>query len=184
MQIHRTVGQLSLNPSVEALLHAFLPHKYVDHTHADSLLILTNQKHGEELIREALGSHVAVLSYVASGLRLAKQVIEQYERDPDVEGIIVINHGIFTFGEDARTSYERMIECVNRGETFIQKGIRGRSLVTPRTDIASVRDVELSAARFAQTVRGVCAHRDSDGGLRRFYVETRSNPDLVKISLS
>jgi rhamnose utilization protein RhaD (predicted bifunctional aldolase and dehydrogenase)/NAD(P)-dependent dehydrogenase (short-subunit alcohol dehydrogenase family) len=183
LQIHK-VGQLAINPSVEALLHAFLPHKYVDHTHADSILILTNQKRGKELVREALGSHVAVLPYAASGLRLAKQVIEQYERDPDIEGIIVINHGIFTFGEDARTSYERMIDCVNRAETFIQKGIRGRSLVAPRTDIASIRDGVLSAARFAQTVRGICAHRASDGGLRRFYVEIRSKPDLLKISLS
>ncbi|UCF83831.1 MAG: bifunctional aldolase/short-chain dehydrogenase [Desulfobacteraceae bacterium] len=184
LQIHRVLGQLSLNPSVEALLHAFLPHKYVDHTHADSILILTNQKRGDELIKEALGRKVGVLPYAHSGLQLAKNVIAQYERDTDVEAIVVLNHGIFTFGEYARTSYERMIDYVNRAEAFVQKRIRKKPLMTPRTDIAAFKDVELSAARFSQTVRGACAHRTSEGSLRRFYVETRSEPDLVKISLS
>ena len=74
----RKVEWLSPNPSVEALLHAFLPHKYIEHTHADSVLILTNQKHGRSLIKKALGSKVAVLPYTMSGLPLAKEVVAQY----------------------------------------------------------------------------------------------------------
>lgn len=180
----RKVESSSPNPSVEALLHAFLPHKYIDHTHADSVLILTNQKHGRSLIKKALGSKVAVLSYTMSGLPLAKEVVSQYEKDTDIEAIVIINHGIFTFGEDARTSYERMIDYVNRAESFIKKEIRGKALITPRTDIASFKNTEASTARVAQTVRGVCAHQASNGSLRRFYVETRNEPDLLKISLS
>ena len=174
----------SPNPSVEALLHAFLPHKYIDHTHADSVLILTNQKHGRSLIKKVLGPKVAVLPYTMSGLPLAKEVVSQYEKNTDIEAIVILNHGIFTFGEDARTSYERMIDYVNRAESFVKKGIRGKALITPRTDIASFENMEAATARVAQTVRGVCAHQASDGSLRRFYVETRNEPDLIEISLS
>lgn len=183
LQINKIVAS-SPDPSVEALLHSFLPYKYVDHTHADSILILTNQKHGEDLIREALGSKVALLPYIMSGLSLAKEVVEQYEKDTDIEAIVILNHGIFTFGENTKTSYERMIDYVNRAELFVQKEIRKKPLITTRSDIAPASDIIKSAARFAQTVRGICAHRSSDGRLRRFYVETRSAPDLVSASLS
>ncbi len=180
----RKIASSSPSPSVEALLHAFLPHKYIDHTHADSVLILTNQKHGRSLIKKALGSKVAVLPYTMSGLPLAKEVVSQYEKDTDIEAIVILNHGIFTFGEDAKTSHERMIDYVNKAESFIKKKIRNKALMTPRTDIASFKNTEAATARVAQTVRGVCAHESSDGSLRRFYVETRNEPDLLKISLS
>ncbi len=180
----RKVESSSSNPSVEALLHAFLPHKYIDHTHADSILILTNQKNGKSLIKKALGSKVAVLPYTLSGLPLAKEVVTQYEMDSDIEAIVIINHGIFTFGEDAMASYERMIDYVNRAELFIKKEMRGKTLMTPRTDIKSFENNENAIARVAQTVRGVCAHQTSDGSLCRFCVETRNEADLLKISLS
>ena len=183
LQIHK-VAASSPDPSVEALLHAFIPHKYVDHTHADSILILTNQKDGEDLVREALGAGVAVLPYIMSGLSLAKAVIAQYERDINVEAIIISNHGIFTFGEEVRTPYERMIDYVNRAESFVQKRILGKPLVTPRSDTIFIKDMLKSAARFTQTVRGACAHQASGGNLRRFYTEVRSEPDLVNVSLS
>jgi rhamnose utilization protein RhaD (predicted bifunctional aldolase and dehydrogenase)/NAD(P)-dependent dehydrogenase (short-subunit alcohol dehydrogenase family) len=174
----------SPDPSVEALLHAFLPHKYVDHTHADNILILTNQKEGEKFIKEALGSRVAVVPYAMSGLPLAKNVVARYELDTNIEAIIVLNHGIFTFGEDAKTSYERMMDYVDRAESFIQNKIREKLLVTPRTDAVSGKHSDVSSARFAQIIRGVCAHRDTDGRLRRFYVETRNTPELVNVSFS
>jgi len=180
----RKVESSSPNPSVEALLHAFLPHKYIDHTHADSVLILTNLKHGRSLIKKAFGSKVAVLPYTMSGLPLAQEVVSQYEKNTDIEAIVIINHGIFTFGEDARTSYERMIDYVNRAESFVKKEIQGKALMTPRNDIASFEINDNAIARVTQTVRGVCAHQVSEGSLRRFYVETRNKPDLLKISLS
>jgi len=180
----RRVESSSPNPSVEALLHAFLPHKYIDHSHADSVLILTNQKHGKSLIKKALGSKVAVLPYTMSGLPLAKKVVSQYEKDTAIEALVILNHGIFTFGEDARTSYERMIDYVNRAEAFIKKELRGKAFMTLRTDIASFKNMEAATARVSQTVRGVCAHQASNESLHRFYVETRNESDLLKISLS
>jgi len=183
LQIHR-ISSPSPDPSVEALLHAFLPHKYVDHTHADSILILTNQKHGEAVVKEALGTKIAILPYAASGLPLAKGVIEEYEKHPDIDAVVIINHGIFTFAEDARVSYEKMVCYVSKAEEYIEKRIQNKPLMTPRPDPASPKNLDSSLIRLAQVVRGACAHPEPSGRLRRFYVETRPEPDLVTASLA
>ncbi len=136
LKIHK-VHFRSPDPSVEALLHAFLPHRYVDHTHAESLLILTNQKHGKELVEEALGPGVGVLPYLRSGFPLAKAAIELYENNPHLEAIVLMNHGIFTFGDEARVSYEKMIRFVQKAESYIEKRIQGKPLCHPRADLCS-----------------------------------------------
>lgn len=182
LQIHK-ISFSSPDPSVEALLHVFLPFRYVDHTHADSILILTNQKKGEDLLREALGEKVGILPYLTPGIHLGKGVLELYEPNPRIEAIVVIHHGIFTFGQDAKTSYERMIEYVSRAETFIEERTRRKVFGTPRLDLSSPKDFPSSVARFNQAVRGACAFRKRDGQLRRFYVEMRNAPDLSKASL-
>ncbi|MEC7724143.1 MAG: class II aldolase/adducin family protein, partial [Planctomycetota bacterium] len=88
----------SPNPSVEALLHAFLPHAYVDHTHANAVLALTDQPNPEEHVRRALGDDVLVLPWIMPGFPLAKAVAEAYERAPACAGIVLAKHGLFTFG--------------------------------------------------------------------------------------
>ncbi|MGD0623739.1 MAG: class II aldolase/adducin family protein [Thermodesulfobacteriota bacterium] len=86
LQIHK-VSFSSPDPSVESLLHVFLPPRYIDHTHADSILILTNQKDGEDFLKVALGEKGVILPYIMPGIRLAKGVVEQYEQNPGVEAI-------------------------------------------------------------------------------------------------
>ena len=183
LQIHKVVAA-SPDPSVEAFLHAFLPPKYVDHTHADSILVLTNQKNGEDVVKDALGPGVAVLPYTMSGLPLAKGVLELYKKHHNLEAIVMLNHGIFTFGGDARTSYDRMIECVSRAEAYIDKMTQRKAIVTLRTDLTRPKDLISHTARLAQAVRGVCAHRDLHGRLCRFYTEIRSGEDVARASLS
>ena len=183
LEIHKLLKS-HLNPSVEALLHAFLPPKYIDHTHADSILILTNQTEGAGLVKKALGPRVAVLPYTMSGLPLAKAVAGQYEKQPDLEAIVIINHGIFTFGEDALTSYERMIAYVDRAEKCVNQRIEGTPLITPRTDFTLAKDAKSLAAHLSQVLRGSCAHKGSDGNLRRLIVEHRSTPELLEVALS
>jgi rhamnose utilization protein RhaD (predicted bifunctional aldolase and dehydrogenase)/NAD(P)-dependent dehydrogenase (short-subunit alcohol dehydrogenase family) len=183
LEIHK-LHRSPLNPSVEALLHAFLPPRHIDHTHADSILILTNQSEGANLIKKALGPRVAVLPYIMSGLPLAKAVAAQYEEKSDLEAIVIINHGIFTFGEEALISYERMIEYVDRAEKHINRRIKGTSLIAPRTDITIPKDIKPLAAHLAQIIRGSCAHQGSDGKLRRLIVDYRDTPDLLDVSLS
>ncbi|MDB6069368.1 MAG: Short-chain dehydrogenase/reductase [Verrucomicrobiales bacterium] len=113
------------NPSIEAVVHAVLPHKFVDHTHSDAVIALTNQPHGAALVRETWGDRVIVVPYVMPGFFLAKAVRElTQEADwSKVEGLILMHHGIFTFGADARESYERMIRLVTEAENALaQRG--------------------------------------------------------------
>ena len=111
------------NPSIEAILHANIPFKYVDHTHADTVVTITNNQKGEALIREIYQDRVLIVPYIKPGFKLAKKIFEM-TRNVDwkkFEGIILMNHGIFTFADDARTSYERMIKLVSLAEDYLQK---------------------------------------------------------------
>ncbi len=120
------------NPSIEAILHAVIPFKYVDHTHANAILALTNAPGGEERVRRALGEGVMVLPYVMPGFDLARQVAEAIRgRDLAADGIeciILLKHGIFTFHDDARESYERMIRYVSAAEDFLTAEAGGASV--------------------------------------------------------
>src|SRR5262245_38808468 len=109
------------NPSVEALLHAFLPHKFVDHTHATAILSLIDQADSEALSRETFGGRLGFVPYIMPGFALAKKAAEVFEKNPVVEGLILDKHGIFTFGDDAREAYERMIEFVTLAEDRLRK---------------------------------------------------------------
>src|SRR5262245_28817971 len=104
------------NPSVETLLHAFLPHKFVDHTHATAILSLIDQADSEALCQEVFGHRLGFVPYIMPGFALAKKAADVFEKNPAVEGLIVDKHGIFTLGSDAREAYERMIEFVTLAE--------------------------------------------------------------------
>ncbi|TMA38370.1 MAG: hypothetical protein E6J79_06950 [Deltaproteobacteria bacterium] len=101
----------SATPSLETLVHAFLPEKFVDHTHADAILALSNQIGGERLVREALGDDVAVLGYVRPGFQLARAVADAYEANAGCRGMVWMRHGLMTWGPTARASYETMIDA-------------------------------------------------------------------------
>jgi len=109
-------------PSVEAILHASLPYKFVDHTHADAVLAVGNTPDGEARIREIYGARVVVIPYVMPGFDLARVCAERFpaEAGPDTIGMVLLNHGIFSFGATARESYERMIELVGMAEAYLQ----------------------------------------------------------------
>ena len=183
IQIHK-IRSSSPEPSVEVLLHAFLPHRYIDHTHADFILALTNQKRWRDLLKEALGPKAAVLPYATPGLPLAKAVSEKFETNPEVEAMVVAQHGIFTFGEDAQTAYGRMIDYVGRAEAFLKEKARRRVFKVPPSESQPQQELNPAVARLNQTVRGTCAFRSPEGLLRRFYTEVRAGDDLVQASLS
>jgi rhamnose utilization protein RhaD (predicted bifunctional aldolase and dehydrogenase) len=86
------------NPSVETLLHAFLPHKFIDHTHSTAVLALTDQPDGEAMVREVYGDRVAYVPYTIPGFALAKSVADVFDKNPKVEGLVLLQHGIFTVG--------------------------------------------------------------------------------------
>ena len=106
-------------PSIETLVHAWIPARFVDHTHADAILALTNQVDGEARVREALGDGVIVLPYVKAGFALAQAAAAAFERQPDARAMVLGKHGVITWGATARESYERMIEVVGDAERYV-----------------------------------------------------------------
>ncbi|SVB91134.1 uncharacterized protein METZ01_LOCUS243988, partial [marine metagenome] len=109
----------SPNPSVETLLHAFLPHKFIDHSHADAILVIADQPNAESLCKKIYRETMGIVPYIMPGFDLAKAAVEVYEKSPDVKGLVLINHGLFTFGDTAKESYDRHIEAVQQAEDFI-----------------------------------------------------------------
>ena len=111
----------SPNPSVETFLHAFLPFKYVDHTHSDAILNLTNRPEGLNFCNKIFGNKVSIVPYVMPGFILAKKINEVYSKNPNINCLILMNHGIFTFADDAKEAYSLMIKYVSRAERAIKK---------------------------------------------------------------
>ncbi|MBE9562926.1 MAG: class II aldolase/adducin family protein, partial [Proteobacteria bacterium] len=111
------------NPSVEAILHAIIPFKYVDHTHADAVVTITNTADGMERIKQIYGNRILIVPYVMPGFVLAKQVYD-ITKNVDwnqLEGMILLNHGVFTFADNAKTSYTNMVNLVTEAENYLQK---------------------------------------------------------------
>ena len=108
-------------PSVETILHAILPFKYVDHTHADAVVTISNTANGEERIREIYGDRVVIVPYVMPGFDLSKDVGRLFsEQATDkTEGMVLLNHGIFSFGSTAKQAYDRMIDLVDLAEKYL-----------------------------------------------------------------
>ncbi len=109
------------NPSVEAILHAIIPFRFVDHTHADAVVTLTNTPGGEARIQKIYGDRVLVIPYVMPGFILAKKIAAMTKNLDwsQYEGMVLMSHGIFSFHDDAKVSYERMIKLVNEAEQYL-----------------------------------------------------------------
>ena len=107
------IDPMAPNPSVETLLHAFVPHKFVDHTHSTAVLSLIDQPNGVELTEEVYNGSMGVVPYIMPGFALAKRSAEVYETRPEMIGLILHKHGIFTFGASAQEAYERMFPRVH-----------------------------------------------------------------------
>lgn len=122
MKTHMTDASAP-TPSVETILHAILPYTFVDHTHADAIVTITNTSNGEARIRELYGSRVVIIPYIMPGFDLAKLCAEIFPREvkPDTLGMVLLQHGIFSFGNTAKQSYDRMIELVSRAEQYLQE---------------------------------------------------------------
>jgi len=138
------------NPSVEAILHALIPYRYVDHTHADAVVALSNSPDGEQVLRQLYGDKVLIVPYVMPGFVLAQAIYEQTkELDwSQLDGMILMNHGIFSFHDDAKTSYNSMINMVSQAEDYLaQKG----ALTAPQQAEPKALDL-LSLASLRQQI--------------------------------
>jgi rhamnose utilization protein RhaD (predicted bifunctional aldolase and dehydrogenase)/NAD(P)-dependent dehydrogenase (short-subunit alcohol dehydrogenase family) len=123
--------------SIETLVHAFLSGVFIDHTHANAVLALTNQRGGGALVRDAFGDDVAVVDYVEPGFLLAKAAAAAVEAAPAARGLVLLKHGLMTWGDTARASYESHINLVARAEAFLAARSRqGASVTVSRTAVA------------------------------------------------
>jgi rhamnulose-1-phosphate aldolase/alcohol dehydrogenase len=118
------IDPASARPSIETLLHAFLPAKAVLHTHADAILALTNTRGREKTVRECFGAAIIVVPYRRPGFRLSRDVADAFDAHPSAAGLVLMNHGLITWGETAQEAYERHIELVTKAEHFIARAGR------------------------------------------------------------
>ena len=163
------------NPSVEMMLHAFLPHKFIDHTHATAVLSVIDQPDGEQKCTEIFDGRLGFVPYVMPGFGLAKKAIAAFERDKPRDGLILSKHGIVTYGGEAREAYERMIETVSLAEAFIARHRKSVAVSVPaRRETAAI-------AAVAPIVRGACSQRDdtTEGAWRRLIVEFRDTAAVL-----
>lgn len=171
------LSTMAPRPSIETLLHAFIPLDWVDHSHADAILALTNQPYGTSVVRDVFAEDVGIVPYIKPGFELSKAAADVYDANPSVVGLVLEKHGLVTFGESARESYERHIELVSRAEKSIRKVWRIPSRGRDRTSRA--------AADLSTRLRGrlSCRKRmilrfDGTSRVRRFV----DRGDLVEIS--
>ncbi len=172
------------NPSVEVLLHAFLPHRFIFHCHADAVLILTHQQNPKTLIRSAMGEKVAVLPYARPGFPLAKAGAQAFEKAPDIDAIVVLNHGLFTFGNKAKQACDRMLAYVRKAERFLRKHTKKSVRAAPARRKVSGPRVFREAARVSQAIRGLCAFKNGNGQTARCFVVSRLAPEWIRASLT
>ena len=147
-----SLDALAPAPSVESILHAVLPYRFVLHTHADALLALTNTPHGPALVEEVYGDDVVVVPYVMPGFALARRCAEIFpaERHEGTIGMVLLNHGLFTFAYDARTAYENHIDLVARALARVDAGpVAAGARRAPAPADAPAAHADTSAATVA-----------------------------------
>ena len=162
--------------SIEAILHAVLPFKFVDHSHANAISALTCSADGEARVKQVLGRRVLTVPYVMPGFILAKTVYQLIKgrdlRAEGIEGIVLLKHGLFTFADDARTSYEKHIEMVSLAEQWLAKQVTGKAAQ--------------ATAEPAEDLKGLAKLRQGVSKLRGFPQLARLNasPEAVGYTMT
>ena len=158
----------SPNPSVETFLHAFLPFKFVDHTHSDAIMDVTNRPNGKDLCKKIFGPKVSIVPYVMPGFGLAQKINEVYKKNPNINCLILLNHGIFTFDNDAKRSYDLMIKYVSIAEKTIRK--------LKRKKIKQIKNynTKFKPHEIAPILRGLLTEKKD----QKFILNFRSNKTL------
>lgn len=160
----------SPNPSVEALLHGFIPYKFVDHTHATAVLILANQPDMRETVKRLYGTRVAYVPYVMPGFDLSIEGDKVFQLHPDCEGLWLENHGLFTFADDAKRSYELMTEFV----TLAEEELARRNIILSKPQVSDQpADPELT-----QKIRNVLQKDKQSPFANDLALDYRSTPAI------
>ncbi len=161
-------------PSIEALLHAFIPQVAIDHTHADAILSLTNTPRGERLTRRVLGPGLLWIPYIQPGFELSRRVFEAYRRHTSAHGAALEKHGLITWGPDGKTSYLRTIRYVTRAERFLARQRRRRRWSPPQwTALPRAERMDL-LRRWLPAIRGTVSRH------QRLCLSVFDAPDVLE----
>ncbi|MGO4561829.1 bifunctional aldolase/short-chain dehydrogenase [Rhizobiales bacterium 3FA27D7] len=175
LQRANLIDPSSPNPSVETLLHAFLPHKFVDHTHSTAILAIVDQgADSEALSKKVFGNKMGFVPYIKPGFDLAKVAADVYDADPSVEGLILDKHGIFTFGDDAKHAYDLMIHYVTMAEDYVAKN--GANPLKPAALPAKLAKPE----EIASMLRGAVAVSRGEGRFDRMVSDFRTSDAILE----
>ena len=158
----------SPNPSVETFLHAFLPFKFVDHTHSDAIMNVTNRPNSFAFCKKIFGKRVSLIPYVMPGYGLAQKIKEVYNKNPNINCLILLNHGIFTFSDDAKESYDLMIKYVTDAEKALRK------LKRKKIKQITKLNTKITPSQIAPILRGLA----SKGANKKFILTFRNNKIL------
>ena len=158
----------SPNPSVETFLHAFLPFKFVDHTHSDAIMNVTNRPNSFDFCKKIFGKRVSLIPYVMPGYGLAQKIKEVYNKNPNINCLILLNHGIFTFSDDAKESYDLMIKYVTDAEKALRK------LKRKKIKQITKLNTKITPSQIAPILRGLA----SKGANKKFILTFRNNKIL------
>ncbi len=167
------------NPSVEAILHGLIPYTFVDHTHADAVVTITNSPNGAQIIEELYGERCLVLPYMFPGFKLAKQVYDATKDLDwnDFDSIILLNHGVFTFHDDPKVSYDRMIDIISKAEDYLlnAKAIPGIAESNDRISALQMATIRKSVS----DVRGMAVLAQFDQSESASYFSNLENVDDI-----
>ena len=170
------MAEKRLTPSIETLLHAFLPHRFILHTHSFALLTLSNQPDGVRLCSETLGESFGSVPYIKPGLGLARSAASVYEANMDIKGLVLQKHGLVTFGSTAQEAYSRMIEAVTLLEQRI--AVAGRKSFPSLSLPTTIASVEVAAP----VIRGACVAEKAPGTreYHQFILDFRTSADILE----
>ena len=170
------IDSKSPNPSVETLLHAFLPYKFVDHTHASAILGLIDQPNDTEICKKVFGEKVGIVPYIIPGFDLAKLSYQIFNKNKKVIGLILLKHGIFTFGNTAKESYDRMINLVSLAERELKKfnnKILSKKVKVKRINSDVYNDL-------FPIIRKNLSYKDNEGSFTKWVIDFRVNKNIIK----
>ena len=170
----------SATPSMETLLHAFIPEKYIDHTHASAILTLTNRPDGKRIIREIFGNEVVVADYKKPGFGLSIAAAKKYKSASTCRGMILMKHGLLTWGKTARESYKRTIDLVSKAEKYISRKIAGKEI--SRVDLSedTIRERYLKIAPILRQKLVVPTH-NADWPFKTFVLRPYFSNDILNL---
>jgi len=169
----------SPRPSIETLLHGFLPADAVIHTHADAIVSLTNNDRAADTLREVYGGDVIALPYRRPGFLISREVAEAFARYPKARALLLEKHGTICWGGTVKDAYLSTIDLISRAEEAIAHRAKGRvrfgGVALPAASPEERRRVALAVA---PVLRGLVG-RD-----RRVVVGFDHGPDVLELASS